>query len=525
MMKRAGLIVAVIALGGCVEDAYWTCFGDGRCFDPAFKSIPKRPAAGTPVFAMPVVLEWTRPDSAEPFEYDYQMVACDHSMPLGECFVSGAEVKCNRQGDVLVTLDQEDLPPFSGSNSPSNHRIAWRVRACPRRSPEECGPWSPPSYFRLGHPGGPVLGDVLKSGKAEIVIGDKGYGTGGQGQGGVFIKGFELSPILGSAGTAMGGSLALVDYNKDGKLDVMSVADDAGTRGEPAVAWGQPSGLPASFALIDNVGKWSRIARAGDVDGDSMDDVVLSGGENINNPMGLLFGTGNLKPMDTAQFGPLEEQIAAPGDLNGDDYDDVVAVDSNNRVRVFWGPGVDAPFFLTSALFGVRVAPAGDLDKDGFADLAVFQDTHLAIHFGAQDLATRSTLDWSPPMGHLIIDAIGGDFRGEGKTQVAVSVNRGTDKVLYIFKVEPSGGPGTPLTLKGPVEVKVWPASDPIVGFLAALGDTDNDGHEDIGSRGTVGSFPFGARILLLDAVSVFSDSSYVPLGATASCCTIGSVR
>ena len=210
----------------------------------------------------------------------------------------------------------------------------------------------------------------------------------------------------GQAGARFGASLASADVNGDGYGDVIVGAPyyDTGDAdaGRVFVFHGSPAGLSATPAwTADGVGAgalFGVVANAGDVNGDGYEDVIVgspqytNGEANEGSASVYLGGPSGIAAAPvwtaegnqaTAAFGTV---VAGAGDVNGDGYADVVVGapnldnDQTNEGRVFVyrgsasGPG-STPWTAESnqagALFGTAVAGGGDINGDGYSDLAV----------------------------------------------------------------------------------------------------------------------------------------------------------
>ena len=161
------------------------------------------------------------------------------------------------------------------------------------------------------------------------------------------------------------------------------------------------------------------MATAGDVNGDGYADVLVTA-PGSNGDLGELYlflgGPGGLKAVpDQTLRAPapgLEffgEGACPAGDVDGDGYDDVAVSgrDARGRGRVYvyrGGPDglANLPSWEIDGLgqgdrFGWWVAPAGDLDGDGLADLAIGADASpagaVSVVYGSQ---FRAAL---PPLG------------------------------------------------------------------------------------------------------------------------------
>ena len=210
--------------------------------------------------------------------------------------------------------------------------------------------------------------------------------------------------------------------------------------------------LPASPSWSHVSGRTNQqlgrtVATAGDVNGDGYSDVIVTesgsaagGGAAylyLGGPGGNLFDASRLA-WRKVNF-PVGPQAAGVGDLNGDGFDDV-AVAWNNTVRVYYGSasGLDTTSFFqtthsagTPVTYGAVPAPAGDVNGDGYPDLVI----------------------------------------GLGEVKCAISTNG----VVYVYYGGPSG-------LSEPNSTLICPGSY-LGNFGASVctaGDVDGDGYTDI---------------------------------------------
>lgn len=245
------------------------------------------------------------------------------------------------------------------------------------------------------------------------------------GNNGFVLKGIETGDRLGLAVTRAG------DINGDGLEDILIGAPGANDNtGESYVVFGNPGGFTPSLDLSQLNGSngftlkgiaannysGSSLDAAGDVNGDGIDDLIISapGAENTGQSY-LIFGTSqgfsanlNLSSLDGSKgfkINGIEADDASgisvkgAGDINGDGLDDLIigAAQANGNAGqsyVVFGQytGFSANFDLSSLLpsnegdgsqgfvingitaedsLGFAVSGAGDINGDGFDDLII----------------------------------------------------------------------------------------------------------------------------------------------------------
>jgi len=159
--------------------------------------------------------------------------------------------------------------------------------------------------------------------------------------------------------------------------------------------------LPASptYSLEgsrNNLKLGTSVTTAGDVNGDGFSDLIVgSDGPTVGNAAWYLYlGRASGDPFAPSQLAysklnlNLVVDVAACGDVNGDGRDDV-AVSYSTFMRVYYGSatGIDTTGFfahtwtgLTPTFYPPQVAPAGDVNGDGYDD--VLLSSAAATGFG-----------------------------------------------------------------------------------------------------------------------------------------------
>ena len=305
---------------------------------------------------------------------------------------------------------------------------------------------------------------------------------------------------------------AALDFNGDGLSDlaVGSQADRVqlytGTAtGLAAVATPLTQAAGSEFGVS--------VASAGDVDGDGYGDLVLgapgirrayiyrgSAGGISTTPITLVGATGS-------EFG---RAVAGAGDVNRDGYADVLvgAPGTGEALLYFGGPTIDAAADVTYSgptlsRFGAALA-ALDGDADGYGDVAIGAPAEgkAYVFRGAATLSAAiastsasATLTGSPieEFGASLAGAL--DVDGDGRSDLLVGSPGAA-----------SGAPGVRLYLgaSGGVattEARAWafPGAGSTSDFGAALhaaGDVNRDGYDDflVGAPGVASAYIFRGR-------------------------------
>jgi hypothetical protein len=376
-----------------------------------------------------------------------------------------------------------------------------------------------------------ATGDVNGDGFSDLVVGAPGFDGSSTDAGAVYLlPGSPTGPgtatwtqLGAQAGEALGTHVAVVDVDGDGYADVVAGAPEydgaAGLdAGRVRVHAGSAVGVAAAASfLLEGVAAgdgFGVVSDAGDVNGDGFGDVLI-GAPNAEGSVSVEADEGVVSlhlgsatgltalaawsfESDSANAGA-GTAVAGLGDVNGDGYDDFAvgapgfAADAG-RVWVFpggaGGPGAaiwTGNGAIAGAEFGAALARAGDVDGDGFADLAVgapgdgtSAEGSVSIFFGstmgpsgtasfvetggrasaALGSALASADVNGDAFGDLVLGAPGWDVGGPGQGQARLLLGSSTGPLSGTWTVLGGAGDG--------------------LGTRLAGGDLDGDGYGDL---------------------------------------------
>ncbi|MGF1938683.1 MAG: beta strand repeat-containing protein [Nostoc sp. ChiQUE02] len=280
-----------------------------------------------------------------------------------------------------------------------------------------------------------ITGDFNKDGNTDLVTANKSSQSVSVllGKGDGTFKPASNFSVVGFNGLNPY-SVAVADFNKDGKLDLVTAnnsssnisvlfGDDKATGGfGPAVNFALPSGSSPISLVV------------GDFNKDGKSDIVTA--NNASQNISLLLGDG------TGGFGnainfkvPSRPSFVTVDDFNGDGKSDLAVTSSYfNNVSILLGNGKGS--FNSATPFNVGTNPnsviVGDFNKDSKLDLAVANSDSnnvsvlLGDGSGGFGIATNFNVGLNPVSVTVI------DFNGDGKSDLAVA-NAYSDTVSVLL--------------------------------------------------------------------------------------------
>jgi len=303
------------------------------------------------------------------------------------------------------------------------------------------------------------VGDANGDGYDDIVIGANFYPSeGGQGRAYLFFGGPAIDSVAdlvipspaGATGW-FGISVASAgDFNGDGYPDIIVGARNAGLPGKAFIYYGGPS-LDATPDLtltgeVTGSSTWfgNSVASAGDVNGDGFDDVIVGapaygpGSTQVGRVYVFFGGSSPDAIPDRAFTGPTTNDqlgwvVGRAGDMNGDGHPDVFATapryyagGTNPGAAYVWfgGPGFDtiADLAIHGVALGDRITSAssvGDVNADGFSDLAITRQDRAEVFFGGTTLDAGPGLTIPGNFGSVA----GGDMDGDGVDDIVLGAS------------------------------------------------------------------------------------------------------
>jgi hypothetical protein len=406
-----------------------------------------------------------------------------------------------------------------------------------------------------------TAGDVNGDGYADVLVGAPGFNNGQafEGLAALFMgsaAGLAIAPAWSKEGDQNGANLGFSvatagDVNGDGYADVLIAAplydNGQNDEGRAYVYLGSTSGLVTTSPwMVESDQPGAQLGRsaatAGDVNGDGYADVVLGSPYNYNgqtdegraflylgSPSGVALSTGWSVPGDQGEAN-LGQSVATAGDINGDGYADVLVgapgydngQADEGKAFLYLGSASglatvsawSAEGNLDNAAFGISVASAGDVNRDGYSDVIVGAmgagPGRAYVYLGsAPGLATSPAWTMTGDQdgaGFGVSVAMAGDVNGDGYFDVLVgawkySNDQTAEGRAYLFLGSPLGPAASPAWIsEGDLANAFFGTS------VASAGDVNRDGYSDV----IVGAYGYN------DTTTIKGGRVYLYLGSAS---------
>lgn len=383
-----------------------------------------------------------------------------------------------------------------------------------------------------------AAGDVNGDGFSDLLVGAPSAGALGEGRAFLYLgsaAGVTPSPSWsvegGVAGAHLGTSVAPAgDVNGDGFGDVVIGApgfqEGPPNEGEALLFLGSSSGLAAApawhaYGRQAEAALGVSVAGAGDVNGDGFDDVIIGASGAYVGEVGegrAFVYLGRLSGLSEQAIWSTEgneigaahgASVASAGDVDADGYADLLVGapgtgtggSSTGRVRLYHG-GPNGPSLVATwsvagqqsgETFGAAVAGAGDVNGDGYADIAIGAPGRDAgspgagaviVYYGAA-AGPATTADWmtlggsaGARLGASVSTA--GDVDGDGFADLLAgaplhqSGGSATGEVVLFLGAAAGLESAAAWTALGEVDPSEFGAS------VCSAGDVDGDGFGDV---------------------------------------------
>lgn len=446
---------------------------------------------------------------------------------FGASLATAGDVNGDGYSDVIVGMPDYDngantdagrVMVFLGSATGLSGTFAWIMNGTMANA-------------RFGHSVS-TAGDVNGDGYSDIIIGAPGHA----GQGAVFVyhgsaTGLHLTPawttLGGEAGAGFGSCVALAgDVNNDNVSDILvgaPLANELGTdRGKVYCYRGAlGTGLVAAplwtwSGTQDNAQLGFSVAGAGDLNGDGRSDVVV--GEPYYDAtltdrgrITVFHGNGSGLALSMTRDGPSSNvhfgyAVSSAGDMNGDGYSDLLVGApgySTGRGRLYGFRGGSGGIEATatsifngtqaSARLGTSVSLLGDVNADGYADVAVGAPLHdgsftdggqVLVFIGGAVAGSHFTSAYrtyngaqaSAQLGFAVHTA--GDANGDGISDLVIGIpEQGGQGRFGVYQ----GGPDVLSTPTAAVWSQQPDIANAIMGSsVSHAGDVNGDGFADV---------------------------------------------
>jgi hypothetical protein len=443
-------------------------------------------------------------------------VQLDDSCAVGEpCEFESPEADAS---GIEETRYRPGRPLDVSTAAPVGTRYFWRVRAC--ETEVRCSEWSEQRYMNVGRLNDDINGDGYSDVFATSYDGEAGYHlhlragplpADGAAAGSIVRPSLNLIAPIGFYGYAR----FLGDVNGDGFADAIRSIDS----GAELLLGNDDFQKVTTIKVAGDFDGQHGVASLGDWNGDGFADFAVSDSRMTETPASVVHvyaGNADAKWLATNITAPSGTTVASFGtalegglDFDGDGYTDLFILDGNEGRVHFAAGGPDGPGKIKASLatgttceYYIRptLARAGDMNGDGYGDVAVRCDSRLQIFAGGRTpslmpLWSHQFSDDGRSLGHGV--AGGTDLGSDGFADLLVHGDDVAGPNLY--------------TLAGSATLS---DADVLVPFRGAL---SKDGKATAGDGLSAGDFDGDGRPDLLVQVKTIGEVRVLSGGKTMS--------
>ncbi len=386
-----------------------------------------------------------------------------------------------------------------------------------------------------------TAGDVNGDGFSDIVVGSYCYDdTGGNNEGKASVFHGSAAGLSTTADWAVVGEMegALYsssvstagDVNGDGFSDIIVGAqghsNEEDNEGKSYLYLGSDSGLAVNAAWSTesnqvNANFGNSVSTAGDVNGDGYSDVIVgaffyNNGETNegrafvyhgsanglsvdadwmaeSNQAGALFGAGVAPAGDVNGDGYADVIIGADGYSNGEEYEGMAALYLGSATGLMAQPLTRLEGEQAGAHFGREVAPAGDVNGDGYSDIIIGAYDYdngeeneggvFVFHGGSTGLSDNAV--WTGEsnqadayLGYSVSTA--GDVNGDGYSDVVVGAYKYDNGEIDEGRIFVFHGSADGVSATADWTAENNEAESRFGYSVSTAGDVNGDGYSDI---------------------------------------------
>ncbi len=413
----------------------------------------------------------------------------------GVCRSASGLVMLLKPGLCTITATQKGNSSFAAASETQSFQVN---QASPPVVPTGVGAPIPisgnPVAIALGYLYQPAPGG---SNTLDFVVADSAGSTvSALASNGTGFSQFKGSPFA-IPGSGVLRAVALADFNADGNVDIVTVADDGSVTVLPFNRKGTFG--PAQVASV-SAGQGSGPLVVGDFNADGNPDVAVL--NLLHNNVTVLLGDGagsfTAAPGSPFSTGTPPASIAV-GDFNGDGFQDLVVTSSSTaQGAVLLGDGTGAFTFipLLQQLPHSSSVAVADFNGDGIPDLAIGYATVNTVLV----LLGNGQGGFQPDIQTTVIGLTGniavGDLDGDGLPDIAVATTTGVVVLL-------NQSSAASFVAQAPIPINLG-----AVHVALALADFNGDGVLDIAAMSGI-----GASVTILGGQS--STTSVLSTGAS----------